>query len=332
MAREPLTHNPSNGVTADVWREDGVVHKVLTRRRRDAPAHWTASEDPRHWNYWRREAEVYTSGLPEQLGLGAPRLLGTSESPEGDVELWLEHVEGRHAAALTIDDLEAAAEALGRAQGRADLPEREWLSRRFLRAYSGTRPADPALLYDDAAWEQPLIREHFAGLRDGLVRLHERREDLLRLAERLPRTVCHLDVWPNNLIRRPSGEIVFLDWAFTGDGALGEDIGNLVPDSVFDLLLPHELLGELDERLTAAYLRGLRDAGRRGDEALVRLGIRASAVKYDWLTAYCLEHASADEHPAYGHGTTVDAHARYAARAAGLALCVRWADEAAGLA
>ena len=58
-------------------------------------------------------------------------------------------------------------------------------------------------------------------------------------------------MWPNNLIRRPSGEVVLLDWAFTGDGALGEDVGNLIPDSVLDLLFPHDALDELDARLTA---------------------------------------------------------------------------------
>jgi thiamine kinase-like enzyme len=150
--------------------------------------------------------------------------------------------------------------------------------------------------------------------------------------ENLPRTVCHLDVWPNNLIRRPGGETVLVDWAFVGDGALGEDIGNLITDSVFDLLLPHELLDELDARLTSAYLEGLRQVGWSGDERLVRLGVCASAVKYDWLTAFCLEHAGDDEHLHYGQEAGVDADARYAARAAGLALCARWAREADQLA
>jgi hypothetical protein len=240
MAGTPLTHNRLNGVTADIWRQGDVVHKVLTRRR-EVPAHWAASEDMRHWNYWKREAQVYESGLPGRLGLGAPRLLGAAELPPGDIEIRLEHV------------------------------------------------------------------------------------------ERLPRTVCHLDVWPNNLIGRPNGEIVLLDWAFAGDGALGEDIGNLVPDSVFDLLFPHELLDELDARLTSGYVRGLRDAGWSGDERLVRLGICASAVKYDWLTVHCLEQAGADEQLDYGHGSTVEVAARYAARAAGLALCARWTREAEDL-
>jgi hypothetical protein len=332
MAEEPLAHNPLNGVTAGVWKQGSVVHKVLTRRR-EAPAHWASSEDQRHWNYWRREALVYASGLPERLGLGAPRLLEVVESAEGDLELRLEHVEGQHAAALTVDDLEVAAEVLGRAQGGVDLPDDAWLSRGFLRAYSGSRPVDWRLVESDGAWAQTLMREHFgASLRAALVQLHDGREQLLTWMEDLPRTVCHLDVWPNNLIRRPGGDVVLLDWAFVGEGALGEDIGNLIPDSVFDLLLPHDLLDELDARLTSAYVQGLRQAGWDGDERLVRLGICASAVKYDWLTAYCLEHASADEHLDYGRVASVAAGARYAARAAGLALCTRWAQEAEELA
>jgi hypothetical protein len=51
---------------------------------------------------------------------------------------------------------------------------------------------------------------------------------------------------------------------------------------------------------------------------VVRLGICSSAVKYDWLAAFCLEQAALAEQPDYGHGPTVDADARYAARAAGL--------------
>jgi hypothetical protein len=125
---------------------------------------------------------------------------------------------------------------------------------------------------------------------------------------------------------------VLLDWAFVGDGALGEDVGNLIPDSVFDLLLPHDLLDDLDAALTRAYLDGLRDAGWEGDERAVRLGICASAVKYDWLTVHCLEHAGAEQQPGYGHHGTVDADARYAARAAGLRLCARWVQEADELA
>jgi hypothetical protein len=333
MARTPLTHNPLNGVTAELWREGDVVHKVLSRRSRDAPAHWAASEDPRHWNFWRREALVHEHGLPARLGLAAPRLVAREERVDGDVELVLEHVAGRTGAELTIADLEAVAVALGRGQGRAGGADEPWLSRGFLRSYSTTRSVEWALLDDDASWARPLMRAHFPpALRTELVALHAAREALLALAERLPRALCHLDVWPNNIIMGADGEPVFLDWSFTGDGAVGEDVGNLVPDAVFDLLVPYAALPELDERLTRGYVAGLRDAGWDGDERLARLGIRAAAVKYDWLTAFCLDHARAEHHVDYGGAGAVDAEARYAARAAGLALCASWAREALELA
>lgn len=322
-----MEHNPNNGVTADVWSDNGVVHKVLTCRK-EAPANWASSLDQRHWNYWKREALAYEYELPARLGLSAPKPLGISETADGDIELLLEQVTGRHAAALTLEDLDAVAMALGLSQGRRQLPDEPWLSRDFIRSYSGSRVTDWSLLGDDAAWEQPLIRQHFGPeLRAALGRLHERREWLLSLMERLPRTVCHLDVWPNNVIRA-DGEPVLLDWAFVGDGAIGEDIGNLIPDSVFDLAFRHSMLDLLDDRLTSAYLEGLRAVGWDGDERLVRLGKCASAVKYDWLTVYCLENASRATQMAYGHTRPVDVHARYAARAAGLAHCAWWADEA----
>ncbi|WP_234310786.1 MULTISPECIES: hypothetical protein [unclassified Streptomyces] len=63
---EPLTHNPFNGVTAGVWQVTGggrtAVLKVLTRTK-ETSVSWSASNDPRHWNFWRREAYVYRSGL-----------------------------------------------------------------------------------------------------------------------------------------------------------------------------------------------------------------------------------------------------------------------------
>ncbi|MFD1658790.1 hypothetical protein ACFSL4_11360 [Streptomyces caeni] len=77
------------------------------------------------------------------------------------------------------------------------------------------------------------------------------------------------------------------DWAFAGDGALGEDIGNCVPGSVIDLFVPAARLPGLAAAVYDAYLHGLRAGGWRGDERLVRLGVCASAVKYDWLTALC---------------------------------------------
>lgn len=325
-----LPHNRNNAVTRGVWRgEDGLIHKVLTHRRADAPPQWASSADPRFWNYWRREADVYISGLPERFGLGAPKLAGAREIPDGDIELVLEDVPGRHGGELTMEDIAAVAFALGEAQGAERVRPEPWFSRGFLTDYSTTRPGDFSLLDDDSAWSLPLIAKHFPpDLREALVRLHRNRERLLTVMTRLPRAVCHLDVWPNNVIRRPDGAVVLLDWAFVGDGAVGEDVGNLVPDSFFDWPLRPGFAEHLPDLATEAYLAGLRAAGWPGDPRLAVLGIRAAAVKYDWLMPWCLQAALDDRHRAYGSGEAVDPDVRYEARAAGLAICARWADEA----
>ena len=59
--------------------------------------------------------------------------------------------------------------------------------------------------------------------------VHAHRERLYRISESLPRTLCHLDYWPKNLIRRPDGLLVLIDWSLRAAfGALGGEAGNLV--------------------------------------------------------------------------------------------------------
>ncbi|MCX4561985.1 aminoglycoside phosphotransferase [Streptomyces phaeochromogenes] len=339
----PLTHNPRNGVTAGVWRVAAggrsAVLKLLTRAK-DTTETWAASEDPRHWNFWRREAHVYEEGVArvwQPWGITAPDLLASVERPDGDVALWLEDVrDGEPATAWPVARHARHAERLGAAHGRAladgVVLDRPWLSRRFLRDYTSGQTVGLELLDDDTAWQQPLVRDHFPdGLRERMVRLHDEREWFLRTMESLPRVFSHLDQWPANLVSH-QGESVLLDWAFAGDGALGEDIGNYIPDTVFDLFLPAARLPELATAMYEAYVRGLRAGGWQGDERLVRLGVCASAVKYDWLTALMLSRASDERQLDYGGGRTVEAERRYRERGVVLAFLADWADEARRLA
>jgi len=117
------------------------------------------------------------------------------------------------------------------------------------------------------------------------------RERLLTLVEQSPRTTCHLDAWPSNVVVPPAGDVVLLDWAFAGNGAIGEDVGNWVPDSCLDLFWPAERIDELDRVALRAYLDGLTSAAWVGDPDEVLLAMRASCVKYDWLLPRMLERA-----------------------------------------
>ena len=192
---------------------------------------------------------------------------------------------------------------------------------------------DRNVLYSDEAWRRALVRDNFpSGLRRGLVCLHEEREWFFTLMERLPRTLCHLDVWPKNLFAGIDETFTLVDWSFVGEGALGEDIGNLVPDSVFDPSVPARTLASLDREVFGGYISGLREAGWDGDERTVRLGICASAVKYEWLGPLMLQSTSNASQLDYGGRETVDAKRLYAERGVVLAFLASWAEEARTLA
>ncbi|MCB9674802.1 MAG: aminoglycoside phosphotransferase [Alphaproteobacteria bacterium] len=336
---EPLCHNPSNPVTAGIWRvphgSGTAIRKVISGTRPATHPDWSASHDPRSWLYWRREADFYRSDVPARLasaGLGTPALLDWREQGDGSIALLLEDVPGRTGAALSRADLVAAAYALGRAQAASgDVLERPWTSRSALRDHCASKHVDAGLLRDPDAWAHPLVRETWPeGLQDGLVALHDRRETLFALAEAVPRVFSHLDFWSHNLVVAP-GRVVAIDWAFAGDGALGEDLANLVTEAVLDLFVDCDALDALDASLAEAYLRGLRDGGLDADPELVRLGRTAAAVKWHWLGALHLERAHTGQHHLYGGAVDPDPRRQYAQRGAALAWLAGRAEAAIAL-
>jgi hypothetical protein len=334
--REMLRFNPNNATTGTVERihsADGST-RILKQLRRagtvtGAPAHWTASTTTADWNYWAREAEVYSDprlrGSLADTGLDIPAAEVIVR--EDATELWLEDVPGTVGTEFELLDHVAVAAGLGRWQARPLLPAPAWASRGFLRSYATTRPADYQLIDDDSAWDQPLIRGNWpADLRDGWARLLAHQNDLFDVMEQLPRTLCHLDAWVSNVIRRPSGDIVLLDWAFAGDGAVGEDLGNYLPDAVFDLFWPAERLAELEAVCWPAYLGALRERGWSGSDREARLGVVASCVKYVWLVPGLLKQAGDIEHRAYH--VAADPELLYQQRGIALAHLAGWCDEA----
>ena len=170
------------------------------------------------------------------------------------------------------------------------------------------------------------------GLRPALLRLHRNRDRLLGLVEGGPRTLGHLDFWSANVIAARDGSTVLIDWAFTGDAALGEDVSNLVAEAVLDRFLPPDRLPALAGRVLDAYLAGLAEEGWTGNRDAVRVSFLASAVKWHWMGPLHLERARTGEHNVYGGDDAPDPEAQYAARGAALRTLAGWADEALRLA
>jgi hypothetical protein len=337
---ERLTHSVVASTTDGVFRvragRRSAVVKVVAPRSADPV---DASRSPSSFRWWRREADLLRHPLLapyREAGLRPPMLLAAVERGPERIALWEEAFDGPRGDTWDLSLFEDAARRLGEAQGvlAGTRVDHEAASRGFLRDYLAEKAATiPYALLDDAAsWAHPAIRAAFpAGLDEAMRRLHRDQARLLAWVESGPRTVCHLDVWPLNLFALGGG-LGLVDWAFSGDGALGEDPGNLVLDAVLDLHHPASILPDLDVAVFRGYLDGLNDAGWEGDERAVRLAMCASAVKYDWLAPAMLRRAGETELVGYGGQRVADVERLFAERGTALAFIAERADEARRLA
>lgn len=233
--------------TVGVWRTvlggRPVAIKRIGRPTADDPHEW---RDPHHYAYWRREADVITTGL----ALVTPGLRGPVAATEEDSEGIL----------LTSDWVEDAAlnglfvaHALGRF-AEARLGERPWLATDVLR----TRIAR---VERRGGWPT-LARTTVADVADSLWR---RREHFLTRYDALPHVAHHGDIAPVNTPGRAGDDVIAIDWSHLGTGPIGLDLG-------FHVLSAREEF----EPLLDAYLLGLPAGVATGDE--VAFGARVTAV------------------------------------------------------
>jgi hypothetical protein len=292
VSAQVLRHQLNNAATGGIWRVRGTagsaILKLATPPSPDRVAAWPTSDEPSYWNYWRREVLAYQTGLTAtayaQAGITGPDLLATSARADGSVELWLADAGPADGFGWSVPRLAGFARQLGAAQARwaGRVPDAPWLSRRWLAQYLQHEPSLSAGI-GAADWNHPIVAAWPARVRERLRRLWAQRPRALAAAEAGQRTLCHLDVWPANLIDH-DGDTVLLDWAFAGEGTVGEDAANLILDSCSDGLMDVALLPQIAAGVTDGYLAGLRDGGWSGPGDSVRAAIAAcGAAKFSWF-------------------------------------------------
>ncbi|WP_436535267.1 hypothetical protein [Actinoplanes sp. HUAS TT8] len=299
-----LRHNTGNAATGGVWKATGPGGSAVYKLARPP-----SSGEP--GNAWKREYLAYESGLAGQAyagtGIVAPRLLAVDERDDGQIGLWLAWADGEPATGWPVERYLAFAAQLGAGQARwaGRIPDQRWLSRGWLRHYLDSRPVPTVM-----DWEHPTARRWPETVRRQLEELWRRRGEVLDAAERTERTLCHLDVWPANLIGR-GAETVLLDWSFVGAGGIGEDVSNLVFDTFADGLVDANMLPDLAEGLVEAYTTGLRAGGWTGTADDVRTAVAATgAAKYCWFAPTLISRVTRNRpvgSPDYGQDTGSEA-------------------------
>ncbi len=287
---EELTFNRFNPVTESVQRVrvDGetLIRKTIRPDGEAGYRGWPSGPTVDHWNWWRREADLYASDLAGWVhpGMRLPRLLRSVQLTDGRVELWLEDVTGRPGVEMSTEEAGRLAHAWGATQARATgRPPEPWLARSWLPSFLAHRPVTSAAFEDEQAWAHPDVAAVIdAPLRRGLARLWEQRAWCCERLATLPHTVTHHDLWPGNVIVPDDGVPVLVDWAMAGWSPVGLDVPVMVFDTFLDLLVDVERLDEVERAVTSRWLDGVSE---RIDPDVALAGMHLSAVRFAWLPA-----------------------------------------------
>ena len=260
-----------------------IYHLTGSARERDVTVDWQLvlkivrstpeRTDHTHWNYWAREPLAYRSGILSDLpdGIVAPRCYGVVNRPDNSIWIWLEALTDTTGAFWALRDYGVASRQLGRFNGAYltswPLPRGEWVSRGWLRSYVTNYAPIIEKLPD--LQTHPLVRRAVPPqFVDELLRLSAERETFLDTLDQLPQSFCHLDSWRWNLFitagRQGQPQVVAVDWAFVGIGAIGQELAPLVFSNRSD--------PKTEGYALRYYLAGLSDAGWRGEAETVSLG------------------------------------------------------------
>ena len=248
------------------------ILKILQERK---------GEDVRSPYYWKREYEVYRSGLLAELPADtfrAPRIFDLQDFGDS-CWIWMEDIEDDKGE-WTLADFGDIAERLGRFNGAwltaKPLPDFDSLTTNW---HSAIVPALAPAFHDlDRLLESPLARLTLPiEDKDEITEIWHDRLLFQEALAALPRAFCHTDAFRRNILRR-NDDVALLDWALASIGGIGEELVCLVAVSLYYEGFSAKYADQLDKVVFAAYIEGLRLAGWAGDAKQARIGYTCGMV------------------------------------------------------
>ncbi len=294
----PIGYGVMNTVTHDLLRvrgeietEHGVQSFSFVRKTMgleplgEGRPSFETSDDPTHWNYWKREYLAYVEPwLPSStLGITLPTCYASRCADATHAEVWLEDIATTPATQWSLGRVAKSAYHLGLWQGdlaNSHAMTTPWLSENWLCVLAKSRLTTEAERTIDAAnWTSPLMNELFEPeLRVRVENIWNHREKLLDVLDAHAQTITHYDFRAPNLFDGTRDDTIVIDWQFVGRGPFGQDLVSIVIDNVFMNVYPPDALDELARQSITSYLSGLREAGWKGSDENIATVFGATAA------------------------------------------------------
>jgi hypothetical protein len=231
------------------------------------------NDDPKEYQYWKREALVYQSDLTWRLpgNLRAPRCLAVEEQSDDSIWIWMEDIRDDHGENWPFETYGQAAYQLGRFNGAflagTAMPGEAWLAHNFLRNY--VERASPSIAFIRKNPTHKLVRSLYGNNLPLILALWQVRGELLDILERSPQVFCHQDAFKRNLFFQQD-KLIAIDWGFCGNAPAGAELVPLVAVALSFKEIPAGTIREFEQLCLDSYQKGLSEAGANISKKSVR--------------------------------------------------------------
>lgn len=184
-------------------------------------------------NSWRREYDLYQSGLHEEFlnDFSWPACY-FAELKGDSFEIWMDYIEGSTGTSLTIGMYQKAAFSLGRFQGKlyqnhpntiqkiTNLSTVDYV-KKFYEHYRSWGE-----VYNYIRSVQCELSNHLCEM---MIHFDARSNEVFKKLDMLPIVLCHRDYRSTNIFN--TGDHIYaIDWDTAGFGYFGEDIASLIAE------------------------------------------------------------------------------------------------------